>query len=174
MFGIFEKKQPPQEPPKRFPPVPDWQPDIEQPLENIVERIHFYTNGSRDFAVFTHGTVVILPSGLNDTEADKHARHALHNVFHSHPDMKPMSMKDGNVLVQYSHDAANVVLSAIVEKNWAEIDSQHQRALAADEVLITPLGQNKFDDLGKKALFGRCYMFMDAQSPRVIRIERHG
>jgi len=34
MFGLFEKK----EPPKRFPPVPDWQPSICQPLDRIAER----------------------------------------------------------------------------------------------------------------------------------------
>ncbi len=46
-------------------------------------------------------------------------------------------------------------------------------ALATDEVLITAQGQNKFDDFGKKALFGCCYMFMDAQVPVVVRIVRH-
>lgn len=43
-----------------------------------------------------------------------------------------------------------------------------------DEVLITPLGPNVFDDFGKMALFGRCFMFMDAQDPKVVRIERKG
>jgi hypothetical protein len=53
-----------------------------------------------------------------------------------------------------------------------EIDNRHLDALAAHEVLITPLGQNKFDAFGKSALFGRCYMFMDAQDPMVASIER--
>jgi hypothetical protein len=37
---------------------------------------------------------------------------------------------------------------------------------------MTPLGSNVFDEFGKKALFGRCFMFMDAQEPRVVRIAR--
>ena len=172
MFDIFKKKEPPSEPPKQFPPVPDWKPEIRQPLERISERIRFYTNGSRDFAVFDYGTVAILPNGLGDTEAEKHAMQSLHKVFHAHPDMKPLKMKDGNILIQYNHDVASLVLSDIAEEHWAEIDKEHQRALATSEVLITPLGSNKFDDFGKKALFGRCYMFMDAQSPKVVRIER--
>jgi len=61
----------------------------------------------------------------------------------------------------------------VATANWSEINRQHQRALATHEVLITPLGHNKFDDFGIKALFGRCYMFMDAQEPQVVRVARH-
>ncbi len=172
LFGPFKKKQPPTEPPRQFPPAPDWKPNIALPLDRIAERIRFYTNSSRDFAVFKHGTVAILPNGLSDTDAVTHAKQSLHNVFHAHPDMKPMNMKGGNILVQYNHDVVSLVLADIVEVNWPEIDKQHQRALATSEVLITPLGNNKFDDFGKKSLFGRCYMFMDAQAPEVLRIER--
>jgi hypothetical protein len=87
--------------------------------------------------------------------------------------MNPLPMKDENVLVRYSHDAANLVLKDVADQNWSEIEKNHQRALATDEVLITPSGQNQFDDFGKKALFGRCYMFMDAQDPKIVRIVRH-
>lgn len=173
MFGLFKKKStPPPQPPAQFPPVPDWQPDIPQPLDRIAERIRFYTNGTRDFAVFSHGTVSILPMGLSDADAEAHAIKAIHGVFHAHPDFNPMNMKDGNILVQYNHDVTTVLLADVVERNWAEIDANHQRAIATSEVLITPLGPNRFDDFGKKALFGRCYMFMDAQAPKVVRIER--
>jgi hypothetical protein len=81
-------------------------------------------------------------------------------------------MKDGNITVQYNHPAMNVVFERVAKENWSEIERNHQDALAAHEVLITPLGQNKFDDFGKKALFGRCFMFMDAQEPIVERIVR--
>jgi hypothetical protein len=172
LFDFFKKSQPSAESPGRFPPVPDWKPAVRQPLERIVERIRFYTNNSRDFAVFGYGTIAILPDDLSDAASERHAKESLHKVFHAHPDMNPLNMKDGNILVQYQYDVASLVLSDIADKHWAEIDSQHQRALATSEVLFTPLGQNTFDDFGKKALFGRCYMFMDAQSPEVIRIER--
>lgn len=172
MFGLFKKKQPQPERPEQFPPVPDWRPEITLPIEHIVERFRVYTNCARDFAVFDHGTVVILQNCLSDEAAKEHAELALRNVFHTHPDMSPMNMKDGNILIQYNHDVANLVLADVVEQNWLEIDMQHQRAIATSEVLITPLGHNVFDDVGKKALFGRCFMFMDAQAPSVNRIVR--
>lgn len=173
MFGLFKKKEPPNEPPKkRFPPVPDWQPRIKQPTDAIIDRMSYYTDGERDFALFENGTISILPAGLSDAQADQHAKEAIHKVFHAHPDMHPLNMDDGNILVRYNHDLATVVLNEVAVSNWSEIDAEHQRALATDEVLITPLGHNTFDDFGKKALFGRCYMFMDAQDPRIIQIVR--
>jgi len=60
----------------------------------------------------------------------------------------------------------------LVDDHWAEIQQRHLDALATDEVLITGSGPNVFDDHGKATLFGRCYMFMDAVDPQVIRIER--
>jgi hypothetical protein len=167
------RKSKPPERPIQLPPVPDWKPEIDPLLDRIVERLSFYTNGARDFAVFKNGTVVILPDGLTDINARAHAEFALHKVFHAHPDMNPLNMKDGNILIQYNHDVANLVLSDITEVHWDAIDANHQRALATYEVLITPLGQNVFDDFGKKSLFGRCFMFMDAQSPRVVQVVRH-
>jgi hypothetical protein len=155
------------------PPIPNWKPDIDQPVDLIVERIICYTNNTRDFVVFQNGTISIIPDGLDDIEAETFAKNAIHNVFHAHPDMNPFQMKDGNILIQYSNDLANIVLANIATKHWPEIDEKHQSAIVANEVLITPLGQNKFDDFGKKALFGRCYMFMDAVSNKIIKIVRH-
>ena len=172
MFDFFKKMPPPEEPPKSFPPVPAWRPEITQPLSRLVERIRFYTNGLKDFAIFENGTFAILADGLSDTEARLAAKDALRKVFHAHPDMNPLTMKDGNVLVRYNHDVGNLVLDDIVRANWSEIERMHQQAVATAEMLITPLGQNVFDDFGKKALFGRCYMFMDAQSGKVAKIER--
>lgn len=174
MFGLFKKREELKEPPNRFPPVPDWQPTIVQSLDLIADRVKHYTDGERDFAVFTHGTVVILPSGLSDDQAISHAEQSLRKVFNAHPDMHPMNMQDGNVLVRYNHDAINVVLNEVVDAHWQEIKQKHQSALATDEVLITPLGHNTFDEFGIKALFGRCFMFMDAQAPKVERVIRNG
>ena len=178
MFGFFKKKktedsegtQTPQ--PSKFPPVPEWKPSIELPIDRIVDRVVFYTNSQKDVAVFKHGTCVLLPDGLSDRDASDVALKVLHQIFHYHPDMQPKPMKDGNILVTYNHPAANVVLSDIAEQHWHEIQKNHLKALATSEVLITPLGPNQFDDFGKKALFGRCFMFMDAQSPEVIKIVR--
>ena len=64
------------------------------------------------------------------------------------------------------------MISSYAESHWDAIEKNHQRALATSEVLITPLGPNVFDDRGKKALYGRCFMFMDAQAPEVVQIAR--
>ena len=159
-------------PSARMPPVPEWRPDIVQPLDRLVDRLRAYTDDKRDLALFEHGTAVLLPGGLDDAAADAFAHRELHAIFHRHPDMNPVPMLDGNTLVRYGDRVANVVLADVVAQHRATIDDNHLRALARDEVLLTPLGANLFDDFGKLALFGRCYMFMDAQAPRVARIVR--
>lgn len=174
MFGWLRKKaQPPSDSGSRFPPVPVWEPSIVQSLEAIEDRVRYYTGGKQDFALFSNGTIVLLPMGLSETQAEALALAALNEVFHAHPDMRPVAMDDGNILIGYKNDVtANVVLADVVAANWTEIEAQHQRALAEHEVLMTPIGQNKFDDFGIKALFGRCFMFMDAQRPRIAKIVR--
>jgi hypothetical protein len=180
VFGLFKKSGSspppnspgPPKPPGQFPPVPRWRPDFAPPIEQIVERVSFYTDQKRDFAVFTHGTCVILPPNLGDNEAHDAAKAVLHQIFHFHPDMNPRPMKDGNIAIQYNHPAINVVISEFAKARWSEIDRHHLDALAAHEVLITPLGHNKFDDFGKMALYGRCFMFMDAQRLKIIRLIR--
>jgi hypothetical protein len=119
-----------------------------------------------------YATCVILPDGLSDEQAIVHAKEVLHKIFHFHPDMNPLPMKDGNILVRYNHPAVNLVIDRVAIANWKVIDKHHLEALATSEVLKTPLGPNKFDDFGKRALFGRCYMFMDAQAPNVVRVVR--
>jgi hypothetical protein len=171
MFGLFKKKSAPPPPPD-FPPVPKWRPTIAQSLDEIAERAAFYTNGGRDFVVFRNGTCVFVPSGLPDAQVEAAAKDILSKIFNYHPDMNPVAMKDGNITVQYNHPAMNVVFERVAKENWSEIERNHQDALATHEVLITPLGQNQFDDFGKKALFGRCFMFMDAQEPVLERIVR--
>ncbi|MBL8813139.1 MAG: hypothetical protein JNM43_23425, partial [Planctomycetaceae bacterium] len=149
-----------------FPPVPKWEPSIVIPQDRIIERFVYYTDGTEDFVVFTHGTCVIVDAGQTDDQAISQARQVLHAIFHFHPDMNPAPMDDGNILVRYNHPAFNVVLDDIVIANWQTLKANHQKALCTDEVLITPLGPNKFDDFGIKALFGRCYFFMDARNPK--------
>lgn len=169
---IFDKFRNKKEPEKRFPPVPDWKPDFAPMLDQVIDRMQYYTNGKCDIAAFLNGTCVVLEDGLLDSDAKKYALQVLHQIYHYHPDMNPMNMDDGNILVQYNQPAANVVIESHVTKHWEAIDKNHQRALATDEVLITPLGPNVFDDFGKKALYGRCFMFMDAQNPKIVKIVR--
>ena len=153
-------------------PVPDWRPDIVQPLDRLIERLRDYTFGKRDFALFTHGTTVLLPDGLDDAAAEALAHEELRRIFHRHPDLTPVPMTDGNVLVRYGDRAANLVLADVAARHRDTIEANHLRALARSEVLLTPLGANVFDELGKQALFGRCYLFMDAQAPQVACIVR--
>ena len=157
-----------------FPPVPSWKPSFRQPLERVADRIDYYTNGKRDFAIFQNGTCVILEDGLSDGDAKAFSLKVLSDIIHFHPDMNPSPMDDGNILVRYNHPATNVVLHDIAEAHWAEIETKHLQGLTPSEVIITPQGENKFDRLGKQALLGRAYMFLDAQTPEIVRIARHG
>ncbi len=86
--------------------------------------------------------------------------------------MNPVLMDDGNVLVQYNHPAVNVVLQEVAQAHWPEVERRYPEGLTVSEVLMTPLGPNKFDDFGKQALLGRCYMFMDAGAPEIVEIRR--
>jgi hypothetical protein len=172
-LGLSGKaKAAPVETDESFPPVPRWRPSFGPSTEQVVERFRYYTDGKRDLVVFRHGTVAILAPGLTEVQADEQAREALSRVFNAHPDMTPRPMDDGNVLVTYTQPIANVVIADLARQHWAEVEARHQDGLARDEVLITPLGSNVFDDFGKQALLGRCYMFMDAQAPEIVRIER--
>jgi hypothetical protein len=159
-------------PPKTFPPVPKWKPTFAPALADVIDRVRYYTNQKRDFAVFQNGTCAILDKGLSDAEATSRALEILSAIFNFHPDMNPLSMDDGNICVTYNHPAWNIVIEKFAREHWVEIEANYLDGLTPDEVLITSAGPNKFDDFGKKALLGRCYMFMDAQAPNVVRIER--
>ncbi|SCB19117.1 hypothetical protein [Rhizobium lusitanum] len=157
---------------ENFPPAPQWKPSFRQPTGKIIERISYYLDGKRDFSVFRNGTCVVLKQGLSDKDAKSFSLTTLSNIFNSHPDMNPLSMDDGNILVRYNQPAMNVVLRDVARAHWPEIEKHHLEGLAASEVLITPQGPNKFDDFGKQALLGRAYMFMDAAAPEIIEIHR--
>jgi len=181
LFGCNKDNSSDPEPPKEeaqansddsFPPVPEWEPDIEVPIDQIVDRFAYYTDGGKDFVVFTHGTCAIVSDGLSDTEAAEEAMGIVSQIFNYHPDMNPRNMDDGNILISYNHPAYNVVIDSITTEHMATIEQNHQKALARAEVLITPQGNNKFDEFGMKALFGRCYFFMDAKNPVVSRVVR--
>jgi hypothetical protein len=156
------------------PPVPAWRPSFAQPRDRVIERIRYYSDGRRDFAVFRHGTCVVLDPGLPDVDARAASLGALSGILKAHPDMTPTPMDDGNLLVRYNHPAANVVLRDVAEAHWDEIERRHLDGLVEAEVLITPLGPNRFDAFGKQALLGRAYMFMDALAPEIVAVERAG
>lgn len=133
----------------------------------------YYFDGKADFVVMAHGTCVVLDRGLSDDMAKASALDILQKIINFHPDMTPQTMDDGNVLVTYNHPAYNVVLNAVATAHWPEIDARHKDGLTPDEVLITPQGNNIFDDFGKKALLGRTYMFRDALDPKPVALIRH-
>ena len=150
-----------------------WKPSFPHPIDRVADRISYYYDGKADFSIFRNGTCVILDEGLSDSDARRFSLKALADILGFHPDMTPAEMDDGNILVRYNHPAVNVVLSDITKAHWQEIEQRYLDGLTPDEVLITPLGQNKFDDFGKQALLGRAYMFMDAEHPEIVRISRH-
>jgi hypothetical protein len=131
----------PADKPKDFPPVPAWQPEIEIPLEKIIDRFRYYTDNKKQFVVFKHGTCVLVSDGLTDEQARKEALETVSKVFNYHPDMNPKSMDDGNILIFYNHPAYTVVLEEITKVHMETIRTNHLRALARDEVIMTRLGQ---------------------------------
>jgi hypothetical protein len=87
--------------------------------------------------------------------------------------MNPLRMDDGNLMVRFSDPVLNtIVLTAIAREHWTEIEARHRDGLVQDEVILSPQGQNVFDDRGKMGLFGRALMFMDAEAPEVVRVVR--
>jgi hypothetical protein len=155
-----------------FPPVPRWRPSFQPPLADVADRLRYYSDNRRDFVMFRNGTCVVLEPDTGDEAAREYALRTLAAIFGYHPDMNPTPMDDGNLMIRYNHPAVNIVLTAFARAHWPEIEARHLDGLAAHEVLITPLGSNVFDDTGKMALLGRCYMFMDAQAPEIAAIER--
>jgi hypothetical protein len=175
VMGLFSKLFGGEKPADKagdFPPVPAWQPDIEMPLNKIIDRFRYYTDNKKDFVVLKHGTCVLVSDGLTDEQAKKEALETVAKIFNYHPDMNPKSMDDGNILIFYNHPAYTVVLDEVTKRHMDTIRANHMKALARAEVIMTPAGPNKFDDFGMKALFGRCYFFMDARKPEVGSVIR--
>jgi hypothetical protein len=171
LTGMFRPTASP--PPNRFPPVPAWRPDFRPSLDVIVERMHYYAEGKRDFVVFENGTCVVVPKGLSDEDAKAAALQILAMIYRAHPDMNPTEMDDGNILVRYNHPAFNIVPREFAHAHWTEIDEHYREALTESEVMINAQGQpNVFDERGKLGLYARCFMFMDAQEQRPARLER--
>ena len=152
-----------------FPPKPKWKPNVPVDIDRTIKAFSYYTDSKRSFAVFTNGTCVLLPDGIQDAEAE--ARKILDAVYNYHPDFNPQTMDDGNYLVSYSQPAFSVVFSDELAANRTYIDQNHLDGVVRDEVLLNAEKQpNKFDDRGKVGLFGRARMFLDAQTPKVIRV----
>lgn len=156
----------------RFPPVPEWQPEFAITNEEVLERMVYYFDDRADMVIFSHGTAVILPDGLDDSDANDFALRTLTEIFNSHPDMKPLDMEDGNILISYNLPAYNVVIDEFANTHIETIRARHLDALATDEAIITSEGVNKFNEFGMKALYGRTFMFMDAQDQLIVRIYR--
>ena len=152
--------------------MPKWRPPFGPDQERLISTFSYYVNGKNDFVIFKNGTIVIIQDGLDDENAASEAKRVLGEVFGYHPDMHPQSMDDGNILISYNHPVYNVVFEQLAQQHWSDIDANYMDALCNAEVLITPLGPNKFDTFGKKALWGRCYFFMDAQNPEVLKVVR--
>jgi hypothetical protein len=152
-----------------FPPTPAWKPNLPVDIDLVYEKAKYYTGSKMQFAVFENGTVAYF--GFTVGNVKDSALSTLNNIFHAHPDCKPTKMNDGNYLVEYSQPAFTIVFKDEIEKNWSYINRHHQHGVCKDEVLINGQGQsNVFDSVGKICLFARAKMFMDAQSPKVVKI----
>jgi hypothetical protein len=153
---------------KDFPPKPKWKPNLPVDIELIYDKAKYYTGDKLQFAIFQNGTVTFFSNKVDNIEDS--AKASLDKIYNFHPDFKPMTMDDGNYLIEYSQPAFTIVFKDEIEKHWDYIDRNHQDGICRDEVLINAQGQhNVFDSVGKICLFGRAKMFMDAQAPKVVK-----
>jgi len=151
-----------------FPPKPKWKPTLSVDIELIYTKTKYYTGDKLQFAIFQHGTVTFFSDTVDNIEES--AKASLDKIYNFHPDFKPLTMDDGNYLIEYSQPAFTIVFKEEIEKHWDYIDKNHQDGICRAEVLINAQGQhNVFDEIGKICLFGRAKMFMDAQAPKVIK-----
>lgn len=154
---------------KRFPPIPTWRPNTPVDIEHILSTAKHYTGNKLQLAVFKYGTVALMVKRVEDIELE--AKSALHKIYYAHPDFKPVTMDDGNYLIEYTQPAFNIVFKQELEQYWTYIDAHHIEGVCNEEILIDGGGrQNVFTDLGKISLYGRAKMFMDAQDPQIVKI----
>ncbi len=153
---------------QNFPPTPEWRPDLPVDTDAVCEKAKYYTGSRLQLAVFRNGTVAFFPDRVENVEES--AMSALDRIFHAHPDFNPLTMDDGNYLIEYSQPAFTIVFRDEIERHWDYIDENHRDGICPSEVLIDAQGRyNVFDDVGKICLFGRAKMFMDALSPEIVR-----
>lgn len=152
-----------------FPPRPKWRPNLPVDIEAIYDKARFYTGDKLQLAILQNGTVVFFADRVIDIAQS--ALNTIDRIYNAHPDFKPISMDDGNYLVEYSQPAFTIVFKSEIDTHWSYIEENHQDGVCPAEVLIDSAGQhNVFDRVGKICLFGRAQMFMDAQSPKVVRM----
>jgi len=151
-----------------FPPKPKWKPNLPVDIELIYEKARYYTGDKLQFAVFKNCTITFFSNKVDNIQDS--AKASLDKIYNFHPDFKPMTMDDGNYLIEYSQPAFTIVFKDEIENHWDYIDKNHQDGICRAEVLINAQGQhNVFDSVGKICLYGRAKMFMDAQDPKVVK-----
>jgi len=152
-----------------FPPVPKWRPNIPVDIERTVQTFAYYLNYQRPFVVFSNGTGAVVSLDSINMESD--AKAILNKVFHFHADFNSIEMDDGNWLVKYSQPAFSIVFKTESNEYFQYIEAHHLEGLVTSEAILNESKKvNVFDKRGKIGLFGRARMFMDAQSPIVVRI----
>ncbi len=152
--------------------TPAWAPSFKQPIERVIARFKQYKADVGGFVVFENGTCVPVAPGLSEAAAVAAANAVFAEIVNKRPDLHPEPVNDGNVLIGFKPPAYNIVLSDFVLAHWAEIERRHSEWVLPDEVLMTPLGPNVFDDYGKKALLARTFMFMDARDPVPVHYQQ--
>jgi hypothetical protein len=151
-----------------FPPKPKWKPNLPIDIDLIYEKARYYTGDRLQLAIFQNGTITFFSNKVANIEES--AKSALDKIYNFHPDFKPLTMDDGNYLIEYSQPAFTIVFKDEIEKHWDYIDNNYQNGICRAEVLINAQGQqNVFDRIGKICLYGRAKMFMDAQAPKIFR-----
>jgi hypothetical protein len=118
--------------------------------------------------LFKYGTVAFFSTRIDNIEEE--SKICLDKIYNFHADFNPLTMDDGNHLIEYSQPAFTIVFNNELDNHWDYIEKNHRQGICTDEVLINKKGQhNVFDRIGKICLFGRAKMFMDAQDPQIVK-----
>jgi hypothetical protein len=150
---------------------PKWEPVIPISIHKTAQIFARHTDQKRTFAVFAHGTCVVLPNGCHRKEVE--AKAILDQVVHYPSDFKTEVMRDGNFLVEYSQPAYSIVLNAEVKLHREYIEFYYRDGLLRSEIPLNPNSektQSQISDLEKIGLLARARMFMDAQNPVLVTL----
>ena len=153
---------------EHFPPIPQWRPNTPIDHNLILKTARYYTGDKLQLGVFKYGTVAFLATHVDNIEEE--SKTCLDKIYNFHPDFKPITMDDGNYLIEYSQPAFTIVFKDELDNHWDYIEKNHQQGICTHEILIDRKGRrNVFDSIGKICLFGRAKMFMDAQDPEIVK-----
>ncbi|MEZ6072113.1 MAG: hypothetical protein R3C10_18110 [Pirellulales bacterium] len=144
-------------------PKPSWEPDIVEDVNEILERMKSYTNGSRAFVVYSHGTTVFSDSASQHSDEVFHE--TLEAVVMRPPDFKVMPMEDGNLMVRFSGPVCGLVLGKFYLDHQEDIVANvTSGGLLDGEAILSPQHLTIPESHYYAGLYGRAKLYCDVST----------